>query len=885
MADKEEQANSKPTGRRDLVTIGLMFGAALASIVGFAFLFSTWWTTDVTEPESLLRLAARELVDGRPIVAGKLAELAKLAPAGSPSEPLELTLEAGEERVENPEVIKLAADQVRIKRLNLICLRDFLVGVGKAAEGKRAIKPREKWQCYFAAAPHLEVARDHGFPEGRHTQGYQTLGEVFFHLGRYEDAVINLNQAIENEPLLRRKLLPMIAESQYRAPKFQKEDALASIDEYLTDPALNTAAKKSAAVLRIKILMELGRWDELNVALGEHEDQENPSDELTNRAIFLRTIANIKKITSGHSLQDPLDEEDRKTLAVDLASALKVLNALNQKPEKSSEVGLWIGRIKLLQGDMTGAINAFHDVMRKDQTGSALQIGAAEIIGGLQEIELLTQSIDGEQAVQAIGYLMGEIGSREGFDHELISFREFSIRINQALNQLRQAGEYAAAINAARSLPPVFDRSEALVQEGKGYQDWAEKTLKEGTDFNGQVSDNTAELVRQRYGAAGDAFAEAARLRFNSEEYIPTLWSAIDAFQNGNHFSQSIRLLEPYLLQEDNSRQSRGLIAYGKALLAVGKAEQAIDAFEQCIYEYQKDPTRYAARYYGALAYAETGDVETARLLLRKNVDNEDRDLDDQTPDLRPESAEWQDSLYALGTLLYELGYRNYLKAEQAASAERLELLRKNQPVLKSALRRLEVANQRWWDEHNDARSKQNAYFAARVHVMASQLPRLEATLPNTLSVAQRASQREAELYLQKALVGFRRLGEYLSVLDEEQDLSKADRAMQRNCFMFEADVLKSMNKYREAADVYRTAEALYAGQPAAIEAIVGRARCARQLGNDRESEVLFRQASEMLKQIPVESDPEFAETTRYDREGWQQLLDWMIQNFDKQKA
>ncbi|OUW83060.1 MAG: hypothetical protein CBD74_06310 [Saprospirales bacterium TMED214] len=884
MAGKEDVVKSKSSGRLNLVPIGLLLAAALASVGGFLLLFSMWWTTDVTQPESLLRLASREFVDGRPIVAGKLAELVEFDPPGSPLESLELS-DQSDEDVETQRMDEAAADKVRIERLNLVCLRDFLIGVGKAAEGRRQPIPREQRRFYRAAVPYLELARDHGFPQGRGTQGHQTLGEVYFHLGRFDDAVINFNQVVENEPLLRRQLLPMIAESQYHAKKDQKEDALASIDEYLAEPGLNLEAKKSAGVLRIKVLMELGRWDELNVALGQHAKQQSERDDLKNQAIFLRTVANIRKVTSDHRLRDALKEDDRERVTEDLASALKVLNALNQRSEKASEVGLWIGRVKLLQGDVTGAINAFHDVLRKDQTSSAATIGAVEIIGGLQEIELLTQNKDGEQAVQAISYLMSELGSREGFDHELISFREFSQRINQSLNQLRLAGKYQAAIDAARSLPPIFDRSEALVQEGKGYLAWAAKTLKEGTDFHGQVPEATEELVRQRYHAAGDAFAEAAGLRFDSAEYVPTLWSAINAYQKGKYFSQSIQLLEIYLQQEDKSHQTKGLIAYGKALLAVGKAEQAIAAFEQCIYEYQKDPLRYSARYYGALAYAEIGEIEKSRRLLRENIDSEGRRPDDQTPDLKPESAEWQDSLFALGALLYELGYRNYLEAEQAEPQEKIELLMKNQPVLESAIRRLEVADQRWWDEHSDPRSKQNAYFTARAHVMASELPRMQASLPDTLDAAQRVSLRKAETHLQRALVGFRRLGKYFADLDEEYDLSKIDKAMQRNCRMFEADVLKSMEKYTEAAEVYRTIESLYSGRPAAIEAIVGRASCAKKLEDDRECEFLFRKASEMLKLIPAESDPEFAETTRYDREGWQQLLDWMIQDFDKQKA
>ena len=327
------------------------------------------------------------------------------------------------------------------------------------------------------------------------------------------------------------------------------------------------------------------------------------------------------------------------------------------------------------------------------------------------------------------------------------------------------------------------------------------------------------------------------------------------------------------------------MIAYGKALLAVGQAEAAINAFERCIYEYQDDPLRYEARYYGALAHAETGDINTAKQLLLQNIDSEDRGEDDQTPDLEPESTEWRDSLFALGGLLYELGYRNYLEAEQAAPDKRLELLQKNQSILESAVRRLDVADKRWWNEHNDPRTKLNAYFAARTRVMASQFPRLESQLPDALNAAKRASRLEADEHLQKALVGFRRLSEYLADVDEEQALSKTDQAMLRNCLIFEADVLMKMKKYQEASSVYRAMESRYMSQPAALEAIVGRASCARELGDDRASEMLFRQASDMLKKIPAEWDGKFAETSRFDREGWKQLLDWMIQDFDKQKA
>ncbi len=50
------------------------------------------------------------------------------------------------------------------------------------------------------------------------------------------------------------------------------------------------------------------------------------------------------------------------------------------------------------------------------------------------------------------------------------------------------------------------------------------------------------------------------------------------------------------------------------------------------------------------------------------------------------------------------------------------------------------------------------------------------------------------------------------------------------------------------------------------------------RLGRPREADMLIRQASVVLQRIPNEMDDQFAETTRYDRSGWEQLLGWMNQ-------
>jgi hypothetical protein len=73
--------------------------------------------------------------------------------------------------------------------------------------------------------------------------------------------------------------------------------------------------------------------------------------------------------------------------------------------------------------------------------------------------------------------------------------------------------------------------------------------------------------------------------------------------------------------------------------------------------------------------------------------------------------------------------------------------------------------------------------------------------------------------------------------------------------------------------------------EPPALEAILGRASCLRDLGRPQEADLLIRQAGVVLQRIPNEWNDRFAETTRYDRNGWEQLLTWMNDRIDNSGA
>jgi tetratricopeptide (TPR) repeat protein len=164
---------------------------------------------------------------------------------------------------------------------------------------------------------------------------------------------------------------------------------------------------------------------------------------------------------------------------------------------------------------------------------------------------------------------------------------------------------------------------------------------------------------------------------------------------------------------------------------------------------------------------------------------------------------------------------------------------------------------------------------------MSAHWSRLESQSPEILDAARRTLRAQAEQELKTALDGFVNLRQHLAGRDEEQPLPADGQAILRNCMMAEADVLRDMNRFEEAASAYRAVELRYINEPPALEAIIGRASCARRLGRPQEANKLIRQARVVLQRIPSEWDGRFEQITRHDRAGWQALLAWMNQRID----
>ncbi|QDS95468.1 Tetratricopeptide repeat protein [Roseimaritima multifibrata] len=849
MAEKSPEASSSKRPDRSMgMTAALIAVVGIASIGAFATLFTVWARSGAPGIEETLRLASEEYVAGRPAVAAKLAQ----------------TVEFPEEYED--------ADQIHLK--------EFLIGAGLAAAANKQVDLNEWRIAMDGAIPHLQASAEHGFPPGREAEGNQLLGEAFLSKGKFSKAAKYLETAIDIDPATRLQLMPLLVESQLQAAEMEPEVALQSARNLLEWETPGTIGLDNAKLLLGRALIQKEQWAAAREPIREVID--NGSDpQIVQEA---RLLDAISQITEAISLEEGSKAAlPSPAIRTKIRKAIEDLEAIDREadPLLATRSRLWVARGLRALKENEAAI-AVATTVRLHRP-----FNAESIAGGVLESELLASQGMGEDVLQTARYLVREIGDPRLFDGRIIRLEEFRQRMAGVADQLREAGEYRYSVDLARSLPPVLPLDQAYMLEGLALSDWAESTLENGRQSDGAMPPEVAAKARQYYRAAGDARASAAKERYTTTEYIPAVWDTIEAYEQAGDFGRTLTWVEEYLRYEKRALKPRGLLVKGRTLLALDRPEDALRPLTTCVVEHPRDSLRYEARLIAALANAELNRFVEARELLDEN-------LYDGT--LAPESKVWRDSLYLLGQLLYRDAYRNHLFLTgelppeiQPPTDDQIQF-RDNQELLLAAIGRLDETadreeiliseNRIAGDEllrEAQERARNARYLAARSRQMAAHWPEVESEAPDLLDVARRRLSQSRDEYLQQAADGFSGLRQQLDRSEEDQELSNQDQSMLRNCFLAEADVLRQLGKYEEAAEAYRGVSLRYMNEPASLEAMLGQAQCMEDLGRKREANLIVRQAERVLQRIPKEMDSLFVETTRYDREQWQRLFAWMV--------
>lgn len=882
--DNAAQQGSPPSSSQGLPLPAIAAGVlTLSTLVGFAYLFSVWASSGEITPHEKLRMASAQYVAGNQIVAGNLANQVILDEENEDDvEVSEDDVEVSEDAVIEDEVDEdndeVTDDDENEDAQVWLALKKFLSGAGTFYQAMQMELPRDRRNLLKEALPSLQAAQELGFPDGRSADGYRMLGIANKEMGDYEAATNYLQKAIDFDLTLQAELTPLLAISSARRPREDLDEAIQAINGILAQESLDVQKRTETELLKIQWLIDLKRFDEASRIIENAKTRIEPAVDVQERwalnaadsLLLMKAQRLVRQTLAGvvppsgsvtiagipASVDDQVTQNQKDALA-DLRRELTVMQR-EAAPKTASLSRLTAAQALLLVGEMDLAL-AELSILRQQRP-----FGDEGLEGGLSEMELLAEQALGDEVLQTASYLVREINQSRHLNFTAKKETEFNARVINVLARLRATEEYGPAVETAGAVVSLFGEAESSIQKGVAFQDWGEATLKAGKSPGGDISREAFELARARFRGAGDAFATAAQEQFNTTKYVPTLWSAIDAYQRGRHFSKSIGLLEKYLRYEDRMKQPQGLVAHGRALLAEGQPEEAMKSLQTCIVEFPRDPMRYEAQLLAAQAAADSNDSEEAKALLQQNL------VDGQ---LTPQSPIWRDSLHTLGELLYTESDLGTLATEELKLPEKIEALRKVEPKLTLALRRLNEATERYWPS---PRSQAASYLFARGQLLAARLPDAEMENESLLDAAKRDLRQKSNRYRQTALDRFASLVRYLDNQQRDTELSEKQEATLRNSLLGQADTLKSMQRFTEAADAYRDMSLRYMNEPPALEALLGQARMVRLLGRDREADLLLNQAGVVLKKIDAKWDDRFEEMTRFNRGGWERYLTWI---------
>ncbi|QDV67039.1 hypothetical protein Poly24_07300 [Rosistilla carotiformis] len=827
----ENEVTAKPVSPWRMASIAVL---ALVALGTFATLFATFTQRSAVNVDATLKLAREEFNERRWKVVSSLTNALTASPDWTDDQrQLHAFLDAAAAVQQAFEVPELDARRVQLSQV-----------VGKLK--------------------HAELI---GFPKSYAREGTLLLAHADYRTGDFAGAAKGFEQGIQNRVDAQRKFLPPLADSQLRSAEYSSAAALSTIDKYLTLQTLDSVERAEGNLLRARILREQGAWDAALAATKQAALEPSlgakPQLEVTKIQLG-RASEMIRERRRGAPAAKALSPEARQIIEDALGQLVEIARTADER--LGLDAMLVAGQAQRLLGEYDKALGLFGAV-RQNHVDPAVSLA-----GAIEELEILVDHGTAEECIGTSTYLARDLGDPTGFDPRLISLDEFRRRLSSVVDNLRRQQRFETAIEVTQELRPIFEPADTLRMEAASYAAWGKSHLEQNLRADSTADRATLERSKELHALAGKAYAQAAELWFTSPQYPDLLWDAIQQYDLGHLYQPCLDLLEPYLKYQRRDQLPQGMILQAKALLALRDFATAMRVCDACIAEFPRDSLSYEARILAAQAARELGDVSAAQAFLEAN-------LHDGL--LAPDSRAWRDSLLALGELLYAEALANHFalttpKPNQATPPieDQAPLYRKNQAVFDAAIRRLEEADTRYPGLRESRRA---VYLAAQAHRYAAVWPKLRAEMADTLDSSRREQNLIHSQHLAAAAQTFRKLRSDLNSVNDDGALTDLEQAMLRNCYLGEADALLGLRKYEDAITAYSATINRFINEPIALEALVQQSRCFDAL--DRQSDVqrILKQAQQILDRIPPEYDDRFAQTTRYDRAGWSQFLQWLL--------
>jgi tetratricopeptide (TPR) repeat protein len=731
----------------------------------------------------------------------------------------------------------------------------FVLGCVLAEEAENS-QPTQRRLLNLIAARYLDQSRHLDFPRKREPQGLLVLGRCSYRAGRPAQAVPVLIEALAQNPDLAIELEQALTDCYLKLQPPQPKQALVHNERLLSLPNLSPRQRDEALLLAANTHFRMQNFPACEAALAQILETSSvfpPAQALAARVQLQRL---------------PAPQPGQKLSPADAQPIQALVAALQPFSErKGLEPGV-AARLNLLLAECHERLSqpreaaALYARLRKVHHGSPEALAATFF-----EADWLAGAGQVEESLALYRRGLKEAGPGEEFANDWLSKAEVEERLARTIRRYQDAKAFPEAIELAESAASLVPLAQTLLWRADIERNWSADLLTQltGRPREEQLQLQTEARAHLREAAARDQELAAARIA--TRFYPDDLLRAANTYLQGHGYQQAEQLFRQFLQQQTRAGQPEALVGLGQALVALGRPSEALEALQQVEQLYEKHPANYQARLLSATALQEQGNLAAAREVLGAN-------LFDSA--LTPQSAEWRDSLFALGRIQFLQGIEHEARSrsvppqetENKRIAEAQREMELAAGYFSEAIKTLTEATQRFPDA---AQVILATYEVAEAYRRGAKWPQQRLDVV-TVDSTRQALRRQVQNDLTAAVGEYTRLIEKLAD-DQESQRAVLDLKILRNCYFNRADALFDLGRFEEAIQAYSAATNRYQHEPEALEAYVQIATCYRRLQRYAEARGTLEQARVVLERI--RNDADFARTTRFDRQQWIQLLEW----------
>ena len=728
-------------------------------------------------------------------------------------------------------------------------------------------RPDRRAGLYMVAARYFEEASLQGVPPEHQPAVDYWNGRSLVLAQQASLARGPLENALRTNPQHRREILLWLGEAYLKDTKLPAERGLQFMDELLTEPDLTPAERQRGLGLKAQLLLSMDQlapateiWQalpdtastklEVQLALGRYYlNQANAKQQLRadpqevqeayENAVRTLTVSDSKAL---------IDEDRIRGGALFLlGKAQKGAGLTNEALENFAYVrrhhfdypigiaaGFWEAQCQLEADDFLGAYRLFSSLLRETVRPN-----------NQGETEWLNQD--------SITEIMDAAVSRY-------------IQVGDCATAVQLADDFHAA-SASRN-PPIPLGNAARLRVN-ALDKWVKLLETQLAQVSFSDRESVEQALRDKHSEYAHSLYSLAVNRFASDQYTSNLFQAGEYFYRAKDYQRAVLSLQQYLASNDLKFAAQARLRIGQSQLAQRQYQAAADTLVNCWTLFPNDPIIYQARYQAAECYLELGKPELAEEILRGNLDNDK---------LTPSSLEWIESLYLLGTLYFEQGKqfesRSNLAATEAnvsVAEDHVALMEQAGAYYSQAIVRLSEAVQR---APNSPLALEGLYCLAECYRRRNRWheKQIEATTVSSQRVRIGEIIRRDD---ERAIQLFEQLEERLQELREQEPLNQIQERLLRNSYFVRGQLYYRLNQFEAAIQMYRTVSNMVIQEPAVLEAYVQIASCYRRLNRNDEATRVVNQAKIILRdRIPANAD--FEATTRFPRERWVLMLDWL---------